>query len=142
MARQWPHPLGTACTPIHPLDENQMRLVGVLKRLLRNIMKIHEGSLQDVDHPEKDATERKERSRVDAEQSFLLTTYLIKFGHFTLWRPSADADLFVKCQTEDDYDDARRVRLSTLAWVPLPRQGYGINHSQDHQQDTVLGQIH
>ena len=79
-------------------------------------MKIHEGSLQDVDHPEKDATERKERSRVDAEQSFLLTTYLIKFGHFTLWRPSADADLFVKCQTlEEDYDDPRRVRLSTLA---------------------------
>ena len=79
-------------------------------------MKIHEGSLQDVDHSEEDATECKERSRVDAEQSFLLTTYLIKFGHFTLWRPSADADLVVKCQTlEDDYDDPRRVRLSTLA---------------------------
>ena len=94
-----------------------MRLVGVLKLLLRNIIKIHSGSssLQDVDHSEEDATECKERSRVDAEQSFLLTTYLIKFGHFTLWRPSADADLFVKCQTEDDYDDARRVRLSTLA---------------------------
>ena len=104
-----PHTLGTACTPVHPLDENQMRLVGVLKRLLRNIIKIHEGSLQDVYHSG-------ERSRVDLDQSCLLPTYLIKFGQFTLWRPSADADLFVKCQTlEEDYYNPRRVRLSTLA---------------------------
>ena len=52
MARQWPHPLGTACTPIHPLDENQMRLVGVLTPLLRNIMKFHERSSKDVAHME------------------------------------------------------------------------------------------
>ena len=105
----WPHTLGTACTPVHPLDENQMRLVGVLQLLIRNVIKIQTGSLKDVYHSG-------ESSRVDLDQSFLLTTYLIKFGHFTLWRPSADADLFVKCQTlEEDYDDPRRVRLSTLA---------------------------
>ena len=86
-----------------------MRLVGVLQLLIRSVIKSQPGSLQDVYHSG-------ERSRVDLNQSFLLTTYLIKFGHFTLWRPSADADLFVKCQTlEEDYDDPRRVRLSTLA---------------------------
>ena len=116
MAHQWPHTLGTACTRrVHPLDENQMSLVGVLKCLLRNIIN-GRGALHDVDHSEEDAAECKERSRLDVEQCFRLTTYLIKFGHFTLWRPSADADLLVKCQTlEDDYDDPRRVRLTTLA---------------------------
>ena len=105
----WPHTLGTACTPVHPLDENQMRLVGVFKLLIRSVIKSQTGSLQDVYHSG-------ERSRVDLDQSCLLPAYLLKFGHFTLWRPSADADLFVKCQTlEEDYYNPRRVRLSTLA---------------------------
>ena len=121
-----------ARTDLSPLDEDQKRLVNVLRKLQRNFLKHAGEPMEDTEdianeverpqpddeHVEEEDAEYNEQSSTDAEQVYLLAIYLLKFYHFTLYKPKANAELVVKRNSEDaDEDGCRhgcRVRLSSL----------------------------